>query len=500
MDMLLINSAPFENRVALIENGIITEYYVERIKDRGLVGNIYKGKVLRVLPGMQAAFIDIGLDRAAFLYVADVLTDLSGFEIDQSDHDIDFIVDKKAYAEEKASIEDLLREGQEIIVQVAKGPIGTKGARLTSRITLPGRNIVLMPTLSHTGISRRIGSDLERKKLREIISKLKPKHCGIIVRTAAEGASKEKLKFDLDFLVNLWNEVLNKSNSVSAPSLLNDDLDLIKRAVRDMFTQGLDRLIVDNHKEFENILQFVKQFMPRFSDKIEFYDSDEPLFEAYGIEMEIARAFDRKIWLKSGGYIVIEQTEALTAIDVNTGKYVGRTNLEETITKTNLEAVKEVVYQLRLRNIGGLIIIDFIDMERASNRDKVHHSLEHAVKRDKAKCNVLRFSDLGLVEMTRKRVNESLIQMLSESCPYCEGNGRIKSKSTVCFEILREIKKEAAMTSSKKIEVKTHPAMREFIYDEGQDEITEIEKNYSKEINVISQESFHLEDYEVNVT
>ena len=375
----------------MLENGVITDLLVEREKDKGLVGSIYKGRILRVLPGMQACFVDIGMDRAAFLYVGDIKDDSVSQEeilVDDDDDDDD---DSEGGSESesaakppapKAQIQDLVKEGQEILVQVAKDPIGTKGARITMHISLPGRNLVYMPTVSHIGISRRIEREEERKRLKEIVKSLRPSEGGFIVRTACEGVSQRNIKNDVEFLTKLWKEVQRNFDKRSGAGLVHADLDVELRAVRDLFTDDVKKLIVDNPKTHKKILKFVHQFMPKLKNNVELYEGSDPIFDHFSIELEISRALGRKVWLKSGGYIIVDEAEALVAIDVNTGRYVGRRNLEDTIVKTNLEAVKEIAYQLRLRNCGGIIIIDFIDMEkRIQPRKSSRRSQRGTVKR-----------------------------------------------------------------------------------------------------------------------
>ena len=494
---MVINADGPETRVALIEKGQLSELYIERRRERGIVGNIYKGRVKRVLPGMQAAFVDIGVEKAAFLYVADVRGAPEDFKSLFMDSDEDAKEDKKARERRAARIEDLVKEGQEIMIQVAKGPIGTKGARSTAYVSLPGRNLVFMPTVNHVGISRRIGTDKERKRLRAIIDSMRPEGAGFIVRTVAEGVSEKELQADMEFLIKLWNSILAKQKSVKAPAVLYSDLDLLLRTVRDLFTPQVDKLIVDNKSEYERLLKFVGAFMPHFGGKIELYDGREPIFDGYGIESEIDRALQRKVSLRSGGSLIIDQGEALTAIDVNTGKFVGKKSLEETITKTNLEACKEVADQLRLRNIGGMIIVDFIDMDRDQNREKVMRAFEEALKADKAKANVTKISELGLVEMTRKRTRESLGRMLTEPCPYCEGTGYIKSKTTVCYEILRQLRRDGNSFREDGILVTCNPEIADLLMNVEAQYIEQLEKRLQKKILIQPKKRFHLEKFEI---
>ena len=497
-DLLVINADGPETRVALIEKGQLSELYIERRRERGIVGNIYKGRVKRVRPGMQAAFVDIGVEKAAFLYVADVRGAPEDFKSLFTDSDEDAKEDHKARERRAARIEDLVKEGQEIMIQVAKGPIGTKGARSTAYVSLPGRNLVFMPTVNHVGISRRIGTDKERKRLRGIIESMRPEGAGFIVRTVAEGVSEKELQADMEFLIKLWNSILAKQKQVKAPAVLYSDLDLLLRTVRDLFTPQVDKLIVDNKSEYERLLKFVGAFMPHFGGKIELYDGREPIFDGYGIESEIDRALERKVGLRSGGSLIIDQGEALTAIDVNTGKFVGKKSLEETITKTNLEACKEVADQLRLRNIGGMIIVDFIDMDKDQNRAKVMRAFEEALKADKAKANVTKISELGLVEMTRKRTRESLGRMLTEPCPYCEGKGYIKSKTTVCYEILRQLRRDGNSFREDGISVTCNPEIADLLVNVEAQYIEQLEKRLQKKIVIQAKKRFHLEKFEIS--
>ncbi|MCY1080930.1 Rne/Rng family ribonuclease [Archangium lansingense] len=713
--ILVINAAGRETRVALVEGGHIAEFYLERKKDKGIVGNIYKGRVVRVLPGMQAAFVDIGLEKAAFLYVSDVVYDpdfaRAQFELTEGEHDDAPEVPEESEAvaaeaahesgaeveaevhehtaggdlphaleepehpteerraeeptpvasaaaepvsaasepasvaapaepvsvsapaepvsvsapaepvsssevsvapvesapvsataqatpeavestpategsvalalppesatnpsesaapapaapteaaaprtetaagerraprenreaarearearrdqkdrerekekekarkqredqqrkrdEEKskprktAKIEELLKVGQEVVVQISKDPIGTKGARLTSHISIPGRHLVFMPTVDHVGISRRISNEKERKRLREIVDRLRPPGTGFIVRTVAENVPQEKLESDIRFLIEVWNQVVRRNEKRGGPGLLHPDLDLILRATRDLFAHDVEKLVVDDSEEYERILGFVNAQDPALKDRVVLHESDEPIFDAYGIEHELQRATQRKVWLKSGGYLIIDQAEALTAIDVNSGRYVGKKSLEETITKINVEAAKEIVYQLRLRNIGGIIICDFIDMEKPQNRDKVFKSLQEALGRDKAKTNVLRISELGLVEMTRKRVRESIGRVLHEDCPYCDGKGFVKTATTVAYEIFGEIRREAPGYKDPTLVINCNAEVARLLQGEERQELRHLMDRYNKSIQVKAQQNYHREQYDI---
>ncbi|SHF62184.1 RNAse G [Desulfacinum infernum DSM 9756] len=509
---LIINADFYETRVALVENGQVAELYIERASDLGIAGNIYKGRVVRVLPGMQAAFVDIGLEKAAFLYVSDVHHPLLEMEqiFQAEEQDMNGGEGPDALAEVRETdrpangrhfadvpIEDRLQEGQEILVQVAKEPLGNKGARITTHVTLPGRNLVLMPLMDHVGVSRRIEDEKERKRLRDLVLAIKPAHCGFIVRTAAEGEELEKIQAEMEFLLKLWQNIQRRAESASAPSLVYRDLDITLRAVRDLFTKEVDRLVIDNEAEYRKILQFTETFLPSLKSAVELYDGTEPIFDAYGIEMEVQRALSKKVWLKSGGYIIIEATEALTAIDVNTGRYVGKRNLEETILKTNLEAVKEIACQLRLRNIGGIIIIDFIDMEKEANREKVFNALKEAVKKDKSKTNILRMSELGLIEMTRKRTKESIGRVLCEPCFYCEGEGHLKSTQTLCYEILRELQRDQRELFGRNVLILVHPQVAARLLDEERAALERLEEKLHACFQVQGERHFHLEQYEI---
>ncbi|MCX8117333.1 MAG: ribonuclease G [Desulfobacterota bacterium] len=489
---LIINVTPQETRVALLEDRVLAELHIERTRDRGIIGNIYKGKVVKVLPGMQAAFVDIGLERAAFLYVADVYAGVDEFD------EMAFLGLEMANSiNPSTQIQDLLFEGQEILVQVSKEPIGTKGTRITSYITLPGRYLVYMPTVDHIGVSRRIRDEKERRRLREIAQSIKPPSGGIIVRTASEGAEPEEIRNDMEFLLQLWGNIQRKKEMTSAPALLHSDLTLILRMIRDLLSPQISRIVIDSKEEYENILSFIQTYMPKQRYEILLYNEKEPIFDAYGIEMEIDKLLGRKVWLKSGGYIVIDQTEAMVSIDVNTGRYVGKRNLADTILKTNLEAAKEIAYQLRVRNIGGIIIIDFIDMEREGDKERVYQALEEAIKKDRQKTTIFKISELGLVEMTRKRTRESLLRVLGEPCPYCEGSGYVKSKVTVCYDIFREIERTASAWGGHSIVVEANPDVADLLYEEERARVEELEKKLKKKIVIKAKPGFHQEQFNI---
>jgi ribonuclease G len=724
-NILVINASGQETRVALIEQGTISEYYLERKNEKGIVGNIYKGKVVRVLPGMQAAFVDIGLDKAAFLYVGDIVSDptFPGFseemdikagsvegdpleaedlpepseevvpqaaeagpaemaagvaetqsvasaeterlveqqpagpsadasspeifasppspaqdagapegqtgeaagevlelqpddalddeeEGDEGDEeeldeaDAAHAAAEEALAAEQASaidsppapaapageaqagqaaptpmpdagarsipadqrpaaregrrgrrrggrgrrrggdgprpageqpkgdrrqegkswqgnqdrrgngekrngnghkraqIQELLKEGDEVLVQAVKDPIGTKGARITCHISLPGRHLVFMPTVDHVGISRRIENEKERRRLRDLVDRYRPPGTGFIVRTVAENEPSEKLTADIKFLLGLWNEVGKKRESMKAPACVHPDLDLILRSIRDLFSDEVEKLVIDDRSEFERVRDFVEQAAPELRERIELYSGEEPIFDEFGIEQELIRAQNRKVWLKSGGYIIIDQTEALVAIDVNSGRYVGKkgagASLEDTITKINCEAAKEIVYQLRLRNIGGIIIIDFIDMDKGANREKVFKTLQEALAADRAKTNVLKISDIGLVEMTRKRVRESITRMTTEICPTCDGRGHVRSKITMAYDIMREAQRAAGKHREDQLVVSCHPEVAKVLQGPEREAMRLLMMKLNKSITIRPQPQYHLEQYDLH--
>src|SRR5882724_9902354 len=691
-NILVINASGQETRVALIEQGTISEYYLERKNEKGIVGNIYKGKVVRVLPGMQAASVEgdpleaddlpepleepapqavdtlppavveagaaaeAGIESAAAhgpaeqvapaaeaprqelappesgagvpgaepveiveLHADDALEDEEGDGEDDEEEELDEADAAHAAAEEalaaeqaqadspgpaagaaqaaapgpqavapepqaqgaqapeagarglpadqrpaaregrrgrrrggrgrrrgggegprpageqpkaerrqqeggkawlgqdrrggngekrngngkgRAQIQDLLKEGDEVLVQVVKDPIGTKGARITCHISLPGRHLVFMPTVDHVGISRRIENEKERRRLRELVDRYRPPGTGFIVRTVAENEPSEKLTADIKFLLGLWNEVGKKRESMKAPACVHPDLDLILRSIRDLFSDEVEKLVIDERAEFERVRAFVEQAAPELRERIELYGGEEPIFDEYGIEQELIRAQNRKVWLKSGGYIIIDQTEALVAIDVNSGRYVGKkgagASLEDTITKINCEAAKEIVYQLRLRNIGGIIIIDFIDMDKGANREKVFKTLQEALAADRAKTNVLKISDIGLVEMTRKRVRESITRLTTEICSTCDGRGHVRSKTTKAYDIMREVQRAAGKHREDQLVISCHPEVAKLLQGPEREAMRLLMMKLNKSITVRPQPQYHLEQYDLH--
>ncbi|MCG8470799.1 MAG: Rne/Rng family ribonuclease [Desulfobacterales bacterium] len=494
---LVVNVTEQETRVALLEDGNIVELFVERGDDTNINGNIYKGRVQRVLPGMQAAFVDIGLSQAAFIYVDDVqkrqnLEDKEPPYTGNSNRE-----PLEDGAERQIPIEELLREGQEIMVQVVKSPIGTKGARVTTYISLPGRYLVLMPNVDHIGISKRIGDEEERDRLRELIGGRRDVPYGYIFRTAGEGIEEEQLIREMDLLVNSWENIKKRYRSFSPPYLLHRDLTVTFRAIRDLLTHEADRLSIDNRFGFDSVNSFIKKIMPELKVKVELYDRAEPIFESFNLEGDISRALKKKVWLKSGGYIVIEQTEALTSIDVNTGRYVGKHDFEETIFKTNLEAIKEIATQVRLRNIGGILILDFIDMEVLENRERVFEALKEAFKEDKCRTNILPMSEIGLIQMTRKRVRKSLTKMLCDECPVCYGDGYTLSKSSIAQKIYREIGRHSRDMVGDIFNIKVGEEMADYLQREEQATIEAMEFRLGKKIEIYPIRRFHREEFEV---
>lgn len=486
---IVVNVRPGETRAAVIENGHLVEIQIERQAHQRYVGNIYKGRVENVLPGMQAAFVDVGLERNAFLYVEDALKAREG-QFDDLD-----VEDVKAL-----SIKDILKEGQQIIVQITKEPIGTKGARVVTQITLPGRNVVLMPTVDYVGVSRRISNDEERARLKKIAMRAKPRGCGVIVRTAAEGKDEKEITQEIGFLVKLWRRIKMKARRTPAPALLHRDYDLIYRIMRDLFSEDVDQFIVDDAHEFEKARDLLNIMSPQLKGKLKYYAGEEPIFDHYGIEEEIEKALRRRVWLSCGGYLVFDHTEALTSIDVNTGRFIGTTNLQDTVLKTNLEAASEIAHQLRLRNIGGIIIIDFIDMDSEEARQQVIKRLEEELRKDKTRATVLGFTHLGLLEMTRKKTRPGLEEVLSRPCPYCDGRGRVLSEETLALRAEKEIRRMAARQAEEAMLVSMHPSVAALLIGQGGSNLSRIEQETGKVIYVKGNPALHIEDMDVVAT
>jgi ribonuclease G len=498
---IIINAEMGETRVALLENKQFAELHIERERDKSVTGNVVKGKVSRVLPGMQAAFVDIGLEKAAFLYVGDYFE--SVIETGETDGEPSTGGRRQGGRGRGRSgppqIDTVLREGQEIIVQIAKEPIGTKGARITSSISIPGRHLVLTPWSRRVGVSRRIGSDKERRRLREIVERLRPKNLGFIIRTAGDGVREADLEADIRYLATVWAAIQHRHAETTAPALLYSEHDLPLRVVRDLAGHDTKRIVADDKTLYESIQSFVDRFVADPKPSVEHYEDGQPVFERYDLESQIHANLERKVWLKSGGSLVIDKSEALTAIDVNTGRFVGKRDLEETVFKTNLEAVQEVVHQLRFRNLGGLIIIDLIDMESAGNREKVYRALQEALRADKARTNILKISELGLVEMTRKRTRENLVQTLCEPCSYCEGRSYVLSRESVAFRVLREIRKHLGKLHGRPIAIAVNPHVAEELLTRSKEALAKLSEEIGRDIEVRARPGIHQEQYELTV-
>jgi ribonuclease G len=538
---MIISSGDHDTRVAILEDDQVVEVFIERERSRGVVGNIYKGRVSKVLPGMQSSFIDIGLERDAFLYVSEVVNTVEEFdrleagEDEEDDQPMPVPVevltvpegaadlpapqeggprverrardrtpsrDDRDRERPEAKIEDLLKEGQEILVQVVKEPLGTKGARLTSHVTMPGRFLVFMPTVDHVGVSRKIESREERGRLRGIVKSFREAHGftgGVIIRTAAAGRSEEDIVSDLSWFHQIWTEIRQKMEARRAPAVLFQEQSLVIKLLRDLLTDDYSAIRIDDEQEHRRVLALVERIMPALVPRVKLYTKTFPIFEEYGVQGEIDKALRSKVWLKSGGYLVINQTEALVAIDVNTGRYVGKRTgrLEDTIVKTNLEAVKEIVRQIRLRDLGGIIVLDLIDMEEKKNRQKVFQEVEKELRRDRSPSKALQVSDFGLVIVTRKRVKQSLERQLTEPCPYCSGSGSIKSAFTICYEILTEIQKIGPELDGQGVILRVNPDIARALKEEEQALLRDLESTLGKKVTVKPDAHLHHEQFDV---
>jgi ribonuclease G len=481
---ILVNVNPRETRAALLENGVVQEVFIERDSRRGLTGNVYKGRVRRVLPGMQAAFIDIGLERTAFLHASDILR-------------VEEAVAGSIGPADDVGIRELLAEGQEILVQVVKDPLGSKGARLTTFVTIPSRYLVYLPFGSGVGVSARIDDEAERARLRDIMEDIVDGPGGWIVRTAAEGAPRDALRADMMFLRKLWEAVSRQGLTATPGTLVHADLDLSLRLLRDLLAPRVERVRVDDAGAYARMKQFATTFIPEMAPKIEVYAEARPIFDLHGVEDEIVRALERKVPLKSGGYLVLDQTEAMTTIDVNTGAYVGHRNLEETIFRTNLEAAQAIARQVRLRNLGGIIIVDFIDMEEEEHRQQVLAALERALQGDHARNQITEVSRLGLVEMTRKRTRESLEHVLCHACPTCRGRGSVKTPETVCYEIFRDILRQSRQFDFQELLILAHAEVLDLLVDEEAAGLAELESLTGKPIRLQAESSYSHDQYDV---
>ena len=480
---IVVNVTTRETRLALIDNGKLVEMHVER--EEQVAGSVYKCRVVNVLPGMDAAFVDIGLERNAFLYAGDVLP-----ETDEE-------LPKEGKEPERASIKDLLKVNQELLVQVVKGPRGTKGARVSTRISLPGRFLVLMPDADNIGISRKIDDKRERERLKKITEHIKPAGFGLIVRTEAEGSGERDLRNDLEFLLRMWEQIQDRAKTTPPPGLIHQDLSLTYRMIRDVFGVDIRKMFVDSQAEYQKALETIDLISPKLKSKIVLYKEPEPIFEHFSIENEIDRLLKRKVWLKSGGHITIDQTEALTSIDVNTGKFIGSTSLSDTILKTNLEASAEIARQLRLRDIGGIIIIDFIDMSSAKDRNHVVNTLDKALKKDRTRSKISQIGPLGLIEMTRKRTGETISEIVNQACPYCQGRGEILSPESVSIQIERELRRLSSEVDDEAFVVTAEPEVAAYLIGAGGQVINHIEKQMRRAIYVRANPGLHVEKYEI---
>jgi len=486
---ILVNFSPTETRAALVENGVLQEVYIERTRNKGHVGNIYKGKVVRVLPGMQAAFVDIGLERAGFIHVSDIATlNKEGVE---------------ARTSSEADIRKVVHDGQELLVQVTKDPIGTKGARLTTHLSVSARYLVYMPNTRHIGISNRIEDEAERERLKALVQKLAEEQAdtypggGFIIRTVAEGASEEDLRADIPFVYRLWHELEALIKSSKAPAAIYEDMPLYMRTIRDLMRSNIERVRIDSRECFDSMERFAKHYAPEIGGRLVHYPGERPIFDLYGVEDEIQKALETKVGLKSGGYLLIEQTEAMITVDVNTGAFVGHRNLEETIFKTNMEAAAVIARQLRLRNLGGMVVIDFIDMHDKEHQRQVLRTLEKFMEKDRAKTSITGVSELGLVEMTRKRSRESLAQVICEPCPVCRGRGILKSTETVCYEIFREILREARIYDNDKFLVLASQDVIDRLLDIEADSVADLEAFIGRTIQFQVESLYNQEQYDI---
>src|SRR5438552_373490 len=500
---MIISSNGHETMVAILEEDLAAEIFVERERQRGVVGNVYKGRVSKVLPGMQCAFIDLGLERDGFLYVADVVDAMEEFDKLDSGDDDENGKPKEKGPRPQPKIEELLNAGQEILVEVVKEPHGTKGARHTSHMTMAGRFLVFMPTVDHVGISRKIDSREERSRLRGIVREFREQRGftgGVIIRTAASGRSKEDIVADLEAFHKTWLEIRQKMESRRAPAVVYQEQSLVGKLLRDLLTDEFQAIRIDNDVEYRRVIELVERILPGLAARVKLYTKPYPIFEEYGVQVEIDNALKSKVWLKSGGSIVINQTEALVAIDVNTGRYVGKKSsgrLEDTIVKTNLEAAKEIVRQLRLRDLGGIVVCDFIDMEEKKNRQKVFQAVEQELRKDRSPSKALQVSDFGLVIITRKRVKQSLERVLTEPCPYCSGTGAIKSTSTICYEIFNEVRKIGADLNGNRVLLRVNPEIARALREEESAVLRDLRQSIGRDVTVKSDVQLHHEQFDV---
>jgi ribonuclease G len=500
---ILINHTPREVRVAVLENGELVEIFVERERQRGIVGNIYLGRVSKVLPGMQSAFVDIGLARDAFLYVSDIQgsqADIDSVERVEEDEENGESVSRQELSRKTqatARVEDLVQEGAEVLVQVTKESMPNKGARITCYLSLPGRYMVLMPGVNHIGVSRKFDHPRDRDRLRRLVSRLRRPGEGFIVRTAGTRRPAEELERDIHYLQSLWDEIRRKKETARPPMVLHEELEVSRKILRDMFGSDYQRVLVDHGEAFRKSRDFVARFQPELARRVRRYSEEKPLFDEFGIEAELEKALRSRVWLRSGGHLVIHQTEALVAIDVNTGKFVGKRRLEETVLQTNLEAAREIVRQVRLRDLGGIIVVDFIDMEEKGSKRELIRILQGELEKDRAKTRLLQISDFGLVEITRQRRKRSLERTLCQPCPYCSGAGRIRSAATVSLEVEREIEKRATRLNGRQLVVRVHPDVAALLEEEKENLLAPFGRRGEVSLQILPDASLHREQFDI---
>jgi len=501
---ILISEDKYESRCAILENGLLSEIYIERQNEQRVLANIYKGRVDNVLPGMQIAFVEIGLEKHGFLHASDIEYSFEDIEDDNATTKIHADLDDSPPRRQKRrktepAITDVIETGQEILVQVAKAAMGTKGARITSTVSLPGKYVVYLPTSSSVGISRRIESAEERLRLKDLVQSFRTDtEGGFIIRTAAEGKSEENLSAEINYLLNTWQKINQKASRVRAPSLIHKDLGFTERIIRDYFNSDVNELIIDSKPQYETAINYFTLLLPEFKSRVKFYKAKSiSMMEKFGIETGLKKALGQKVWLRSGAYIIIEQTEAMVSIDVNTGKFTGENDADNTILKANLEAAEEIVRQLRLRDLGGIVVIDFIDMDRHEDRRKVYQALQQEIKRDRAKTNILRISELGLVEMTRQRTRPSITSVLTQICPYCDGHGFVLSVDTVVTNVLRAIKKAAHKSQKRKFKVIANELVVSRLLDRRSKLIQQLKREMDLHIRIEGNVDLHLEDYQI---
>lgn len=501
MKEIIINITSTEIRVATLEDGDLVEFLVERERSRRLVGDIYLGKVNAILPGIQAAFVDIGYEKAGFLHASDLAGSSDAFK------DVDIVEPSRRRGRRRDNrereknglppIEKLLTKGQEVLVQVTKEAIGTKGPRLSTQVSLPGRFVVYVPSHDYLGVSRKIESRQERARLKKLISRKKPSNCAVIARTACAGVDAKQITSDINFLNKLWQDIKGRSEKVTAPHLVHEEVGLLIGMVRDVMTDDVDRILIDSDREHRRLVQYLKTFSPHLTSRVKLYKDKTPIFDRFNIEREIEKTLERKIWLKKGGYVIIDPTEALVAIDVNTGRYVGKKDQEETIFETNMLAAREIPRQLRLRDIGGIIVIDFIDMEREQNRRKVLSELRHHLRKDRSRAKAFAVSELGLVEVSRKRVRPSLLTFFSDECPYCKGTGKVLSFDSIANKIEQWIRRVGSKTREKRVQIRVNSSLALYLEDERRLVLDSMERQYRMKIEIQDDPRLHREDFKL---